>query len=428
MLDPVLIIKNINFTVIVVLYNHLYLTQLTSSKEFANIMENMVSRASVGGHQQRLDLPPGFRFYPTDEELVVHYLKNKVSSRPLPVSIIAEIDLYKFDPWDLPGKAIYCAENEWYFFTPRERKYPNGARPNRAAGSGYWKATGTDKPIVSCGSLGAQGRSGVKKALVFYTGRPPKGVKTNWIMHEYRLAPDNPTKTTPFSSRRSLRLDDWVLCRIYQKSGGHTARVHRGSESNSCVEEVFASLPDQYMQQEVDAGTQLYNGTRQLPSMGSLSRFIEEPVSDPFLVDSLHVADQASSASVNNLASPNSTIINEPRNSWTNLALFDSTHLPNTIMKYQAPYSMTSEHPTSLFARDIHHHGRKRTSNMPNNNMNHSNMDLNGLHGSIFPPMHHHHQQLKAQCNNTHNGGGEMADSATLRWPFVDGRPKFPYA
>ena len=76
-------------------------------------------------------------------------------------------------------------ENEWYFFTPRDRKYPNGARPNRAAGSGYWKATGTDKAILSTptGQL-----IGVKKALVFYGGRPPKGVKTDWIMHEYRLA------------------------------------------------------------------------------------------------------------------------------------------------------------------------------------------------------------------------------------------------
>jgi len=75
-------------------------------------------------------------------------------------------------------------EEEWYFFSPRDRKYPNGLRPNRAAASGYWKATGTDKPILSsCGSR----RIGVKKALVFYSGRPPKGAKTDWIMNEYRL-------------------------------------------------------------------------------------------------------------------------------------------------------------------------------------------------------------------------------------------------
>lgn len=55
-------------------------------------------------------------------------------------------------------------------------------RPNRATVSGYWKATGTDKSIFS-GSK----HIGVKKALVFYKGRPPKGIKTDWIMHEYRL-------------------------------------------------------------------------------------------------------------------------------------------------------------------------------------------------------------------------------------------------
>ncbi|RVW97235.1 NAC transcription factor ONAC010 [Vitis vinifera] len=127
--------------------------------------------------------PPGFRFHPSDEELIVHYLQKKVTSHPLPASVIAEIDLYKYNPWELPKKALF-GEEEWYFFSPRDRKYPNGVRPNRAAASGFWKATGTDKPILtSCGSKSI----GVKKALVFYIGRPPRGVKTEWIMNEYRL-------------------------------------------------------------------------------------------------------------------------------------------------------------------------------------------------------------------------------------------------
>ncbi|RDY04370.1 NAC transcription factor 25, partial [Mucuna pruriens] len=174
--------------------------------------------------QQHPHLPPGFRFHPTDEELVIHYLKKKADSVPLPVAIIAEIDLYKFDPWELPSKASF-GEQEWYFFSPRDRKYPNGARPNRAATSGYWKATGTDKPILASNG---HHKVGVKKALVFYSGKPPKGVKTNWIMHEYRLVGNSSNSISKPPSlaadharsckKNSLRLDDWVLCRIYKKS------------------------------------------------------------------------------------------------------------------------------------------------------------------------------------------------------------------
>ncbi|RWW06113.1 hypothetical protein BHE74_00024024, partial [Ensete ventricosum] len=185
-------------------------------------------RAMSGGD---LQLPPGFRFHPTDEELVTHYLCRKCADLPVPVPIIAELDLYKYDPWQLPGRpsrlisrcirsphdidpvvaaamASY-GEKEWYFFSPRDRKYPNGSRPNRAAGSGYWKATGADKPVGTPKPLA------IKKALVFYAGKAPKGEKTNWIMHEYRLA------DVDRSARKnnSLRLDDWVLCRIYNKKG-----------------------------------------------------------------------------------------------------------------------------------------------------------------------------------------------------------------
>ncbi|XP_061341954.1 NAC domain-containing protein 2-like isoform X2 [Gastrolobium bilobum] len=155
-----------------------------------------------------LQLPPGFRFHPTDEELVMHYLCRKCASQQIAVPIIAEVDLYKYDPWDLPGMALY-GEKEWYFFSPRDRKYPNGSRPNRAAGTGYWKATGADKPI------GHPKPVGIKKALVFYAGKAPKGVKTNWIMHEYRLADVDRS----VRKKNSLRLDDWVLCRIYNKKG-----------------------------------------------------------------------------------------------------------------------------------------------------------------------------------------------------------------
>ncbi|XP_074562147.1 NAC domain-containing protein 67-like [Curcuma longa] len=170
-------------------------------------MKGRIDDAEAG-----LQLPPGFRFHPTDEELVQHYLWRKIAGHSIPAPIIAEVDLYKHDPWDLPGLASY-GSREWYFYTPRDRKYPNGSRPNRAAGRGYWKATGADKPVVVTGT-GSIGRSlGIKKALVFYQGKAPKGIKTDWIMHEYRLI----DSSQPANERGSKRLDEWVLCRLYHK-------------------------------------------------------------------------------------------------------------------------------------------------------------------------------------------------------------------
>jgi len=50
-------------------------------------------------------VPVGFRFRPTDEELVNYYLKNKLHGNDSIVNnVIAEVDVCKFEPWDLPGK------------------------------------------------------------------------------------------------------------------------------------------------------------------------------------------------------------------------------------------------------------------------------------------------------------------------------------
>ena len=79
-------------------------------------------------------------------------------------------------------------DKEWYFFCIRGRKYRNSVRPNRVTGSGFWKATGIDKPIYSAKE--PHGCVGLKKSLVYYRGSAGKGTKTDWMMHEFRLPPN----------------------------------------------------------------------------------------------------------------------------------------------------------------------------------------------------------------------------------------------
>ncbi|CAA7408267.1 unnamed protein product [Spirodela intermedia] len=156
-------------------------------------------------------LPPGFRFHPTDEELVTYYLTQKSSDSSFTGRAIADVDLNKCEPWDLPGKAR-MGEREWYFFSMRDRKYPTGLRTNRATTAGYWKTTGKDKEVIGGGAAAAATELvGMKKTLVFYKGRAPRGEKTNWVMHEYRLHSKPAYKNYK---------EEWVLCRVFQKSQG----------------------------------------------------------------------------------------------------------------------------------------------------------------------------------------------------------------
>lgn len=171
-------------------------------------MENY-SGVVKNDHQDQMELPPGFRFHPTDEELITHYLSNKVVDTNFIAIAIGDVDLNKIEPWELPWKAK-IGEKEWYFFCVRDKKYPTGLRTNRATAAGYWKATGKDREIYRGKSL-----IGMKKTLVFYKGRAPKGEKTNWVIHEFRLEGKLSLHNLPKTAK-----NEWVICRVFQKSSG----------------------------------------------------------------------------------------------------------------------------------------------------------------------------------------------------------------
>ncbi|ESQ27485.1 hypothetical protein EUTSA_v10019493mg [Eutrema salsugineum] len=175
-------------------------------------LEDVLSELA-GEERNERGLPPGFRFHPTDEELITFYLASKVFHGGLCSIHIAEVDLNRCEPWELPEMAK-MGEREWYFYSLRDRKYPTGLRTNRATTAGYWKATGKDKEIFSGGGGGNGGGGalvGMKKTLVFYKGRAPRGLKTKWVMHEYRLETD--------LSHRHTCKEEWVICRVFNKTG-----------------------------------------------------------------------------------------------------------------------------------------------------------------------------------------------------------------
>ncbi|MQL76183.1 hypothetical protein Taro_008583 [Colocasia esculenta] len=157
------------------------------------------------GHEHDVVMP-GFRFHPTEEELLEFYLRRKVEGKRFNVELIAYLDLYRYDPWELPAFAT-IGEKEWFFYVPRDRKYRNGDRPNRVTTSGYWKATGADRIVRGEGLRPI----GLKKTLVFYSGKAPKGVRTGWIMNEYRLP--------HIDTDRSLQKVEISLCRVYKRAG-----------------------------------------------------------------------------------------------------------------------------------------------------------------------------------------------------------------
>ncbi|KAM7464924.1 hypothetical protein LguiB_012486 [Lonicera macranthoides] len=114
------------------------------------------------------------------------YLCKKVCFEEIDLDVIKDVDLNKLEPWDIQEmcKIGSTRQNDWYFFSHKDKKYPSSTRTNRATAAGFWKATGRDKALYSSNG---RGRVGMRKTLVFYKGRAPHGLKCDWIMHEYHV-------------------------------------------------------------------------------------------------------------------------------------------------------------------------------------------------------------------------------------------------
>ncbi|XP_059664563.1 transcription factor JUNGBRUNNEN 1-like [Cornus florida] len=269
--------------------------------EVVEKMSSVGSSSVDGGDDDDVPLP-GFRFHPTDEELLGFYLRRKVEKRLISIELIKEIDIYKYDPWDLP-KGSPAGEKEWYFFCKRGRKYRNSVRPNRVTGSGFWKATGIDRPIYSSGGDGRE-CIGLKKSLVYYRGSAGKGTKTDWMMHEFRLQPADDKSTK--HSHDVINIADqeaevWTLCRIFKRNVSYrkcipdwrevsakrnVAPVSASSKTYNTVESDDHQIREGYINfgaptirqnEKIKPSVNETNYNRQLVAGGQLSSIYEAP-------------------------------------------------------------------------------------------------------------------------------------------------------
>lgn len=140
-------------------------------------------------------LPPGCRFYPSQQQLLCYYLTNKNgNSNRNPradgsfngYDLIRELDLYDYDPFELPDPACFsygygARKRHWYCYAAKIVKESRGRRKTK---SGYWKRRGTVRDVVGPGGKVV----GTRSSYVFYLGNSPKSAaRTDWVMYEYAL-------------------------------------------------------------------------------------------------------------------------------------------------------------------------------------------------------------------------------------------------
>ncbi|KAJ6421986.1 hypothetical protein OIU84_027011 [Salix udensis] len=130
------------------------------------------------------DFNVGHRFSPTDVELINYFLTQKLLGNDQLVSRIPLLDLYQFDPWNLPYIAATDSDDgEGYFFSPLHTKYlgSKNGRINRSTSKGSWLAKGKDYEIKSNEFSGEV--IGIRR--IFVHSCKKDGIK--YVMHEYSI-------------------------------------------------------------------------------------------------------------------------------------------------------------------------------------------------------------------------------------------------
>ncbi|KAM0927256.1 hypothetical protein ACQ4PT_003314 [Festuca glaucescens] len=178
--------------------------------------EKQEGAAGGGGNGAWFTPPPGFRFTPGEDELVIYYLLPKLQGREhVPNHSIIEANVYESHPDVLTATHKKRGGESWYFLSPRARKYRNGRRPSRSTEDklGRWKASTSSKE----GNVKLAGDGKTKYSwctLNYYEGKIKGETKSKWIMREITIPEFENQKGAGGDGDKDV-LDEYVMCRIY---------------------------------------------------------------------------------------------------------------------------------------------------------------------------------------------------------------------
>ncbi|KAG8379271.1 hypothetical protein BUALT_Bualt07G0071200 [Buddleja alternifolia] len=166
------------------------------------VNRNMDAELPIGD-----EVPIGYRFRPTDEELMRYYLSDKVFLGSVPSQIIREIDvsqLYAHHPKELVESKCDKSEREQYFFVHHDDYFHGKIKKERSVGDeiGVWRSTGDEVPIYDS-------RGNIFGFKIHFTYFGCKTKKTHWRMEEYRLI-----NIESRDDEQVMQIEDWVLARI----------------------------------------------------------------------------------------------------------------------------------------------------------------------------------------------------------------------
>ncbi|XP_028112214.1 NAC transcription factor 25-like [Camellia sinensis] len=168
-------------------------------------IQGIITQKQVKEKSIVTQLPIGYRFSPTQEELMTHYLINKVLNTPLPSQIMMEIDAIEFYSKP-PNNLVSNPTNgrDWCFLIQYDEYFYGERKQIREVGNGigFWRSIGIEDPIYnSNGDIYA-----FKINFSYFSGSIPKAKKTHWRMEQFRIHFNCDTKT--------LKGNEWVLGRL----------------------------------------------------------------------------------------------------------------------------------------------------------------------------------------------------------------------